>query len=109
MTRHCNTFSKSIKTQRNQPVALTEIFSGFLAIVLSDATPFQKLITLLRGISEKFRICGFLQQKIAICAEESPIMPRSTPLSWRCFRPEEGLCRYQLSIPERRLALKRRS
>ncbi|CCJ87205.1 hypothetical protein BN133_3582 [Cronobacter dublinensis 582] len=31
MTRYCNTFMKSIKTQCNQPVALTEIFSGFLA------------------------------------------------------------------------------
>ncbi|MDI7662223.1 hypothetical protein QLZ26_19220 [Cronobacter universalis] len=40
MTQHCNTFSKSIKTQRNQQVALTEIFSGFLAIAPAGAMPF---------------------------------------------------------------------
>jgi len=71
MTRHCNTFRKSIKTQRNQPVALTEIFSGFLAIALRGAMPFRKLITLLRDVSGKLKVCIFLQQKIAICAEKS--------------------------------------
>ncbi|EGT4373914.1 hypothetical protein AUM41_19940 [Cronobacter malonaticus] len=61
MTRKRNTFSKSIKTQRNQPVTLTEIFSGFLVIVPVGAITFRKLITLLRDVSGQIRMCNFIR------------------------------------------------